>query len=197
MTLLNKRYIQKNKFKLPQNSKLVYEGKLFRIYHYPQKLENNKTAIFELAKRQDNVQILLIYNNKIILAKETQPQFKKPLIGPAGGNANWEEDPEQGAIRETFEETGIKVNKIQLFANDSIDLQKFCRNFYLYIGWGNEIISKPQNTSLEKIELLELTFEEFIKETQKENFRNPKLKQIVKEIINNNELKEFKKLLRL
>jgi len=197
MTPLNERYIQKNKFELPKNSKLVYQGKLFRIYHYPQKLNNNKTATFELAKRQDNVQILLIYNNKIILVKETQPQFKEPLIGPAGGNANWEEDPKQGAIRETFEETGIAVNEIKLFATDNINLQKFCRNFYLYIGWGDEKLSKPQNTELEKIELLELTFDNFIKETQKENFRNPKLKQIVKEIINNNELKEFKKLLRL
>ena len=196
MTQLNTKYIQTPKT-IPKNSELVYEGILFRIYHYPQKLDNNKTVTFELARRQDNVQILLIYNSKIILVKENQPQFNKPLIGPAGGNANWDESPEKGAIRETYEETGIEVNEIKLFATDNINFQKFCRNFYLYIGWGNEQIAKPQNTSLEKIELLELTFEEFIKETQKQDFRNPKLKQIVKEIINNNELEEFEKILKL
>lgn len=196
MKPIENRYIKKPKFILPKDNKIIFESKLFRIYNYKQKLLNGKYTQFEIVKRQDNAQILLINKEKqkIILTKETQPQYTKKLIGIPGGNVEWDEKPKDGAIRETFEETGIKVNKVKLFATDSINSQKLFRNFYLYLGWGNGNYN-PQNSPGEKIEILELDFNNFIKATQKKEFRNPTLKKIVKELKENKELNKFKKIL--
>lgn len=195
---IENRYIEDYKSQIPKDAKCVFKGILFNVYHFQRetldKTKNDKIT-YEIVKRHDNAQILFTLNNKIILVKEMQPHFKKPQIGLPGGNIENGEKSEDAAIREILEETGIKVNKIKLFATDSLNIPKIERTFYLYLGYNCKKIGNPQNTNSEKIELLELDFEDFIKETQKKDFRNPRLREIIKDIIKRDELREFKKLL--
>ncbi|MFW6285818.1 MAG: NUDIX hydrolase [Nanoarchaeota archaeon] len=180
---------------IPQNAKLVFNGILFKIYQWEQKMFDGTYETFEVALRNDNVQVLTTLNDKIILIKEKQPDFNNYKIGLPGGNVDDNETPQIAGKRELLEETGIECKELEFLSKDSLG-SKVIRNFYIYIGRNSKKITQPLNTKGEKITVLELTFEDFIKETQKENFRNPKLKEIIKTILETpGELEKFKKRL--
>lgn len=78
---------------IPDYADMVFAGKLFSVYQWPQKLYNGKIETFEALKRADSVNILPItVDNKIILAEQQQPGMN-PFIGAIGGRVDRGEDP--------------------------------------------------------------------------------------------------------
>lgn len=78
--------------------------------------------------------IILIKDNKILLGKRhTDPEKASSLLNGAGtwtmpgGKLNFGESFEEGAKRETLEETGIKLNKIRVICvnNDMVETAHF------------------------------------------------------------------------
>ena len=181
--------------KMPNNSKLVFEGVLFKIYQWKQEMFDGSYETFEIAKRNDNVQVITTIDDKIILIKEIQPGFNKKTLGLPGGNVDDNEDPKKAAKRELLEETGIECNSLEFLSRDSLG-SKVLRDFILYIGRNSREVSKPKNSRGEKIEVLKVSFEKFVEETQKEEFRNPKLREIIYRMKNTpGELEKFRKRL--
>lgn len=60
------------------------------------------------------VGVAIIYDNKILLVHPTGASWKKGTCGIPKGGLEEGEDLKSGAIRELFEETGIKVKEDQL-----------------------------------------------------------------------------------
>lgn len=180
---------------LPKYAKLVFEGKIFKIYQWEQKMFDGSIQIFEIAKRNDNVQVLATVNDKIILIKELQPHFKKYKISLPGGNVDDNESPKDAAKREFFEETGYKADNLVLFKKNSLG-SKVIRTFYLYITKNPKQINNVIDTNGEKIQLMLVDFNDFIKLSQNENFRNKELTSYIKQIQNDDfKMLKFKELL--
>lgn len=54
---------------------------------------------------------MIVRNGKILLGERINTETAKGMLAYPGGKMNYGEDPEDGVIREIFEETGLKVNK--------------------------------------------------------------------------------------
>ena len=91
---------------LPENAKRVFEGKIFDVYQWEQKLYDGTTATFEKIARPDTVTIFPILDDgRILLIEDSQPHRETILTSPAGRVDNGE-TPEEAAKRELHEETG-------------------------------------------------------------------------------------------
>jgi ADP-ribose pyrophosphatase len=92
---------------IPDSAERVFKGAIFDVYQWPQKLFDGRTATFEMLRRPDTVQILLVRDGQILLVNDDQPGRGARLHVP-GGRAD-EEDLSWLAAgqRELREETGV------------------------------------------------------------------------------------------
>lgn len=180
---------------LPENATRVFKGILFDVYHWQQKMFDGSYRTFEAIKRIDTVQIIAITTNKkIIMLKEEQP-FVGEFISVPGGQIERYQTPIEAVNIELLEETGGKSNQIELWQKRPFG-SKIQWNSYYYIAKDIKIIQAAKPEIGEKIKTYEVTFEEFLEETQKEEFRNKTLADIIFRIIHTKgELEKFKKLL--
>ena len=87
---------------IPKNAKKVYQGFLFSIYKWPQKLFDGTSKNFEMVARRPSVDLIAITEDKkIITIYQTQPG-RKWYPGLPGGLIDDGEKPKQAALRELF-----------------------------------------------------------------------------------------------
>jgi ADP-ribose pyrophosphatase len=178
--------------KLPRHAKCVFKGILFDVYQWEQELFDGTTTTFEKVVRLGSTQIIAITKDKkILLYHEEQPGME-PFISMPGGQLDKEDTtPEEGAKRELLEETGMKAKTWELFHTSELS-SKIIWPTYYYIAKDCEKIQESQCEAGEKIEIIELSFEEFVEYTQKETFRNKYFQYYIFRLIHTNKLKEFK-----
>jgi len=178
---------------LPENAKLVHKGIIFDTYQWEQEMFDGSIQIFEAIKRNPTVQIFVVTeNNKLIILNEEQPHVGK-FIGLVGGHVEDNETPEENAHKELLEETGMKCDNLILWKKEEFG-SKIIWDSYYFIA---KNAKKVQNQNLEvgeKIEYLEVEFDEFIKLTQNKNFRNKSFSNMIFRMIHTKgELEKFKK----
>ncbi len=179
---------------MPSNAKRVFKGKLFDVYQWPQKMFDGSSSTYERLKRTDTVNIVPVSKEgKIILGLQEQPGVK-PFIGGFGGRIEEGEDTLSAAKRELLEETGYKANKWELWFS-SQPVSKIDWAIYTFIAKGLVRVNKPNLDAGEKILPKEVTFDEFIKLTAKENFRDWEVSLHLYRAINDN--KKFWSIKRL
>ena len=158
---------------IPQHSKKVFEGVLFDVYHWEQEQFDGTYKTFEALKRLPSVQIIAkTIAGKFVILKEQQPQDKEVGYSLIGGGCDYEdESAENGARRELLEETGMVCEELELLEvthpGGKIDWP--C---YYFLAHNCEIIQEQNLDSGEKIEVLEVDFEEFLDIVEEEHFRN-------------------------
>lgn len=154
--------------KIPDKAKLVFKGEIFETYQWEQEMFDGSVATFEALKRPDTVQILPTINDKIILSREEQPN--KPLSDSLlGGRIEENEEPLEAAKRELHEESGLESDDWELvktFENGG----KIEWNVYLYVARNCKKVAEPHLDPGEKIELNEVSFEEFLDIVSSEKF---------------------------
>lgn len=181
--------------KIPQNAKKVFEGILFDVYHWEQEMFDGSKRTFEAIKRIPTTQIIATTSeNKIIVLKEEQP-FAGKFISVPGGQVERNETPEEATKKELLEECGMKPETLEVWkvtnSGGKIDWES-----HYYFAKNCIKIQEPEvETAGEKIEIYELTFDEFVEETQKEEFRNKMLQLEFYKMKQENKLEEFKKLI--
>jgi ADP-ribose pyrophosphatase len=151
----------KEKMKIHENAKLAFKGKMFEIYQWEQKLYDGSNQTFEMAKRSPTVQVIAVTGNKIALSKQEQPHKKHEFIALFGGKAEAGEKPLEAAKRELEEESGLASNDWELlktFQSHSKIEWEVC----LYIARDCKKVTEPHLDPGEKIQTIEMTFEEFI-----------------------------------
>lgn len=87
-------------------------------------ISNNLIENFN--KKFEVVSLFIIYNGKILLLKRQKDKPQEKTWGPPAGKVDSKESLEQATCRETFEETGIKIETNQIF--------KFKKNYYVRHG---------------------------------------------------------------
>ncbi|MDA3856099.1 MAG: NUDIX hydrolase [Candidatus Woesearchaeota archaeon] len=182
--------------KIPEHAKCVFKGVLFEIYQWKQEMFDGTFKTFEAVKRPGTVRIIAITRQgKIIMQREEQPHIGKFTNIPAG-RMDQGEEPIDSAKRELLEESGY-------VSEDILEFYKFpsrgkvIGNSYMFIA--RECYKKQdQNFEFdgERIETFFVDFGTFIKETQKEEFRDNQLTDLIFRMIHTpGELDKFKELL--
>jgi 8-oxo-dGTP pyrophosphatase MutT (NUDIX family) len=150
----------KSRQPLPEDAKKVFDGIVFDVYHWPVEHDDGTVKMFEKIKRRDTIVVIPVTESgKIIMAKEEQPHME-PYIACLGGRAEENEDPIQTAKRELLEEAGLVSDNWSLFSSTQ-PFAKIEWAYYVFIAKGCKKVSEPKLDGAEKIELMELSWEEF------------------------------------
>lgn len=157
---------------LPPHAQKVFSGKVFDVYQWEQKLYDGTTKIFEGLKRKDTVNVLAVTDDsKIILTEQEQPGMK-PFLGGIGGVVDLGESPLEAAKRELLEESGYSAGEFVLW--DAVQpSSKIDWAIFTFIAKGlKKVHITPLLDGGEKIRLLFLTFDEFVKLIADERYRD-------------------------
>jgi ADP-ribose pyrophosphatase YjhB (NUDIX family) len=177
---------------LPTNAKKVFEGVMFSLYQWDQEQFDGSFKVFEAVVRKPSVQMIAIYEDKIVLLEEEQPFIGKFSALPGGVCES--SNPEDDARRELEEETGLTSNNVLLWKKTDFSSKVVWNTFY-FIMKGCVMTSSPHLDSGEKISVFYLSFEEFIERVLSKDFRNKQFANIVLLMLYQNKLDDFKKLL--
>ena len=79
-----------------------------------------KFANRDSKKKRDSAGIAIIYNSKILLVHATNGSWANPVMGIPKGKIEDGESPEDAAVRETYEEIGIRIKPDQVEQNTEI-----------------------------------------------------------------------------
>lgn len=180
---------------LPPDAKKVFEGIIFDVYQWEQKMFDGSTQTFEKIKRPDTVVVFPVTNNdQIILTKQEQPG-KEPFIGAAGGRVDKGEDILTAAKRELLEETGYEAGELVLWKSIQ-PIGKIQWSVYVFIARKLKKVADLCPDAGEKIELMPVNFDEFLNFALQPNFYEEEVYRDVVEVMLHPEKKPaLKKLL--
>lgn len=178
--------------KIPVKAKKVFSGIVFDVYQWEQKMFDGNYKTFEMIRRPDTVNIILVNeNDEIILAQEQQPG-KRLTIGCFGGRVEPNEDPMTAIKRELLEETGMTADRIELWYQFEPS-EKIDWTIYTYIGKDLKKIEEPNLESGERIKPFITTFDNLVEKViYMDNFRDQET--ALKILKAQNDTLEFKKL---
>mgnify|MGYP000871809802 CR=1 FL=1 len=188
--------IQKPKSKqpLPDNAKKVFCGVIFDVYQWQQEMFDGSIETFEKLKRPDTVVVFPVTNDeKIILTKQEQPG-KESFIGGAGGRVEKGEEILDAAKRELLEETGYEASKFVLWKALQ-PISKIEWATYIFIARKLKKVANPSLDPGEKIQLMPVAFEEFLKIAMQPNFYEEEIyRDVVEAMLNSEKKQELQKL---
>jgi ADP-ribose pyrophosphatase len=177
--------------KLPPQAKKVFQGKIFSVYQWEQKLYDDSTATFEMLKRPGTIQIIPTANEKVYLSYEEQPT-KPRSFTLFGGRQEPDEDQLVTAKRELLEETGLESDDWELLKTYEYE-GKIEWPMYLYAARNCRKVAEQRLDPGEKIEVKQVSFEKFIDIVSSETFLNQIVaNDILRMRIDNKKLEEFK-----
>lgn len=163
------------KSRIPTHAKKVFEGTIFSVWQWEQKLYDGSTAIFEGITRADQAYVIgVLDDQKILLVQDEQPD-RGPVITPAGGRVEPREKPKEAARREMREETGYDISELTVWMSYS-PATKAEWMIHAFIGRGLKRVAEPMMEPGERITPLLYTFEEFLELGHNENLRDPWLR---------------------
>jgi len=154
--------------KLPPQAKKVFSGVIFDTYQWEQELYDGTTTTFEMLKRPDTLQIIATQGDKILMAKQSQP-VKGEFYSLFEGRREPNEDAISGAQRELLEESGMRSDDWELYKSYE-PYTKIDWHVHVFIARDCKKVAEQNLDSGEKIEVLELTFDEFIDILYSDNF---------------------------
>jgi ADP-ribose pyrophosphatase len=154
--------------KLPPNAKKVFQGIIFSVYQWEQKMYDGTTATFEALKRPGTIQIIPTIGDKILLSHEEQPT-KPRTFTFLGGRQEPDEEPIVTAKRELLEETGLESSDwelLKIYHNEG----KIDWDMYLFVARNCKKVAEPDLDAGEKIDVIEVSFDEFLEKVSSEDF---------------------------
>jgi len=146
--------------KIPKDAKKVFKGIIFDVYQWQQKMFDGSSATFERIKRPNTAQIIPTVGDKILIAREKQPDMDW-CHSFFGGRIEAGEEPLEAAKREFREESGMETNDWELFAEYEPE-SKIDWTIFIYVARNAAKIGEQNFDPGEKIEIKEVDFDEFL-----------------------------------
>jgi len=91
---------------IPDHAECVFKGVMFDVYQWPQQQFDGTVKTFEMLRRPDTVQIVVVRGMQILLVEDEQPG-RTPRLHFPGGRADEDDSWEVAAKRELREEAGL------------------------------------------------------------------------------------------
>lgn len=181
--------------KFPASATKVFEGVLYDVYQWPQKLYDGSTATYERLNRQDTAIVIgVTTDNQILMVDEEQPHISRG-IKLVAGKIDPGEAPEEAAKRELLEETGYKAENISLWYQSNPDVNVDW-TVYTFIAKNITLVAEQQLEGGEKIIPQLVSFDQFIEIVSAEKFRGLELKiKVLEAKLIPQKMTELKKLL--
>jgi len=181
--------------KIPQGAKRVFQGVIFDVYQWPQKMFDGSLATFEAFKRADSSAVITVVGDKILIQKQEQPDSKKSYVSLPGGRNDENEDPLDGAKRELLEETGYVSEDWELLYTRE-PFYKAEWTMYYYVARKCQYQQEPKLDGGEKITNTLISLEEFIILSENPDFYEPDFTNFLLRLrLDPKKLEEFKNLL--
>ncbi len=183
--------------KIPQQAKRVFQGIIFDVYQWQQKMFDGSEATFEMLKRPNTVQVIAARGESILIGEEEQPNYAKCLT-LFGGRVEAGETELNAAKRELLEEAGLASEDWMLYRMDEPVL-KLDWQIHTFIARDCRTVADQQLDSGERISIKEVSFDAFIDIVCSERFFGDELaKAIMRMRLSpdaHNQFEEFRKLL--
>jgi ADP-ribose pyrophosphatase len=179
---------------IPRTAIKVFTGKLFDVYQWEQELFNGRKITFEKLKRPDTVNIIPVMGNGSIVISQQEQPGTEPFMGCLGGRIDEGENPLEAARRELLEEAGLQAKEWILWDSRQL-IDKIDWAIYTFVAKGCQKVQEQSVESGEKIKIKYISFNEFIKIAEQENFRDAEIALKLFQILHNpSKLKEMKKI---
>ncbi|HVW23365.1 MAG TPA: NUDIX domain-containing protein [Candidatus Saccharimonadales bacterium] len=102
-----KKTLPANAALIPANAKPVFKGQIFDVWQWPQEMFDGSTETFEMLRRPDTVQVIVVRDQQILLVEDEQPGRSVRLHFPGGRVDDKDDSWLAAAQRELLEETGL------------------------------------------------------------------------------------------
>lgn len=156
---------------MSSSSKKMFDGSILSVYQWQQKMYDGSTATFEKLARKDSVGILAVTEDKkILLSQQEQPSLA-PFTGLLGGVIDDGETPFETAQRELLEEAGVIAQRWDLWFT-SQPHNKIDWAIYMFIAHGCRTIKEQQLDAGEKIKIVAVEYDQFLKAVFQPDFRD-------------------------
>lgn len=162
----------------PPEAKKVFEGKIYDVYQWEQKLYDGTTATFEEVSRPDTVEVLAVVDGKIMIEEQEQPGMKGKFFSLPGGRADGGGSPLEEIKRELLEETGYTSDDWESWQTVHPFL-KHPYTIYYFTARNCKKINKSHLDAGERINLRFVTFEELLAFSDNPGFRSSEFVKIL------------------
>ncbi len=178
---------------MPPEAKLVFKGVVFEVYQWEVTGYDGQKRVFEKLKRPDTVVIISITKEgKLIIAKQEQPN-REPFMGVIAGRIDEGEEPLVAAQRELKEETGFESDNWQLwYAYQPVS--KIDWAVYVFIAKNCHKVAEQELDGAEKIELMEVDFNQFIEIVSNNQLDSELTVKILQSQLDSSKMEELRKL---
>lgn len=158
----------------PKSSQKKFSGVLHDVYQWKQELFDGSTTVYEQLTRLDSVNVIPVTpQKKIIVTQQRQPGTEIFLSLP-GGVVDPGEEILAAAKRELLEESGCKARSWKLW-DACQPAGKVDWAVYSFIAQDCQKVADLRLDAGEKIEVQEVTFEQFLKIVVSPEFREKEL----------------------
>ncbi len=185
------RIVPKDTVTIPTDAEKVFEGMIYEVYQWQQKMFDGSYHTFEMLKRPDTIKVIAIKDNKVVITEQEQPGLP-PFIDVPGGRHDVDGESELAAAqREMLEETGMTFGNWRLIGIH----QPFTKiDWLVYTFLATDFINQvPQQLDAgEKITTVLMDFEEVKRQTAQPKARYlPKEFELVESLDELIQLPEF------
>ena len=146
--------------KINKKAKKVFEGVIFNVHQWQQKMFDGSYDTYEMIERQPTVDILPLVGDKIIVLDQEQPG-RKPYPSMVAGRIEKGEEVLVAAERELLEETGYKASNFKII-DECLGSSKIYWHEYLIVAHDCQKVAKQSLDAGEKIKVKLVTFDEFL-----------------------------------
>ncbi len=158
-----KKIIPTDSVLVPDQAELVFQGMIFDVYQWPQKLFDGSEHRFEMLKRPDTVNVICVVDGKVLVIDDEQPHLGSRRSFPGGRVDPEDTDVLAAAKREILEETGYVFKNWRLI-KVSQPYRKIEWFMYLFLARDVESKHEPVLDPGEKIDVKPMAFSDLKKE---------------------------------
>jgi ADP-ribose pyrophosphatase len=152
------KFVPRNAVLIPDQAKKVFEGAVFDVYQWPQRIFDGTTQTYEMLRPPDTAIGICIVNDRILVLQDEQPHRGLKQSFPGGRALDGEPIPE-AVKREVAEETGYSFKNWRLLyvRQPDVKIEWFV---HVFLAWDVEDHGLPHIDAGERIKVEQKTFDE-------------------------------------